>query len=327
MDKILVTGGAGYIGSILVRLLLNSGYVVKILDNFSFGLNPIKDIISNAKLDIFIGDITNVEDLGRAIKDVDTVVHLAAIVGDPACNVCDADTVFETNFVAPVRLAALAREHNVKKFIFASTCSVYGANDARILNETSTSSPISIYSRTKFEAEKQILLLKTDDFSPYVLRLATLYGMSSRMRFDLAINYITMKAVTERKVIIFGGNQWRPFIHVTDVAGIFQTALEAPVGKVSGEIFNIGSTDENYQMKKIGELIKKLISDVEVTYATEIEDKRSYNVSFDKVARILRFNTTKRIEDGIFEIKDAIEKGVIRNPNDPIYYNHQISKR
>ncbi len=325
--KILVTGGAGYIGSLLVRNLLSSGHTVRILDNFLFGLDPIKDIIGYPNLNILAGDITKAEDSSKAVKDMDAVVHLAAIVGDPACDVHDADTVFETNFVAPVRLAMLAQEHNVKRFIFASTCSVYGINDAGIPDETSSPSPISIYGRTKFETEKQILLLESGEFSLCVLRLATVYGMSPRMRFDLAINYITMKAVTEQKVVIFGGNQWRPFIHTIDAARAFQVVLEAPTDKIKGEIFNVGSTEENYQMKKVGELVAKFIPDVEITNAFEIEDKRSYNVSFDKIHRILGFALTKRVEDGIFEIKDAVERKIIRNCDDPLYYNHRILER
>ncbi len=328
MDKrVLLTGGGGYIGSVLVRNLLNSGYTVKILDNFLFGLDSIKDVVGHPHLDILIGDITKVEDLSKALGNIDAVIHLAAIVGDPACNVHDADIVFETNFIAPVRLAALAREHNTKRFIFTSTCSVYGANETGTLRETSAPSPISIYGRTKFETEKQILLLESTEFSSCILRLATAYGLSTRMRFDLAINYIAMKAVTERKVVIFGGNQWRPFIHVTDAARALQMALEAPISKIKGEIFNVGATNENYRMKEVGELVKKLVPNVEVTNALEMEDKRSYNVSFDKIQSALGFATTKQIKDGMLEIKDAIEKKDIKNPNDPIYYNHRILER
>ena len=158
--KILITGGAGYIGSLLVRDLLNSGYTVRIFDKFWFGRNPMKDVGDHPNLDILVGDITNLEDLSKAVKDADAVIHLAAIVGDPACAICDPDDIFETNFVASVRLAALAREHNAKRFIFASTCSVYGTNEIGIASETSIPSPITIYGRTKFEAENQILLLQ-----------------------------------------------------------------------------------------------------------------------------------------------------------------------
>ncbi len=325
--KILVTGGAGYIGSILVRNLLNSGYFVRIIDRFWFGLNPIKDIIGeHSNLDILVGNVTNLEDLGKAIKDIDAVIHLAAVVGDAACAVQDPNNIFEANFVAPIRLAALAREHNAKRFIFASTCSVYGADDTGVVSETSTPLPLTIYGRTKFEAEKQILLLASDQFSPCILRLSTVYGMSPRMRFDLAINYITMKAMMERKITILGGSQWRPFVHTSDVARAFQVVLEAPTDKIAGEIFNVGSNGENYQIKDIAEPIKRLIPGVEIIHASEIEDKRSYNVSFDKINRILGFTTTKRIENGVLEIKEAIEKKIIVNPNDPIYYNHRISE-
>lgn len=326
--RILITGGAGYIGSVLVRNLLNSHYFVRIIDRFWFGLNPIKDIIGGQpNLEILAGDVTNLEDLSKAIKDMDAIIHLAAIVGDPACAVSDPTRIFEINFIAPIRLAALAREQNVERFIFASTCSVYGANNTEILSEASTPSPITIYGRTKLEAEKQILLLANDQFSPCILRLATAYGISPRMRFDLAINYITMKAIIERRITILGGNQWRPFIHVSDVARAFQTVLEAPGDKIAGEIFNVGANRDNYQLKEIAEPIKRLIPDVEVIYAREIEDKRSYNVSFDKIHRILGFATTKRVEDGVLEIKDAFDRKIIVNPDDPIYYNHRTLEK
>lgn len=324
MGRVLVTGGAGYVGSLLVRNLLNSGYSVRVLDKFMFGLNTIRDIIGHPNLDLLVEDITKVGDLSKALKDIDTVIHLAAIVGEPACAVHDAEIVFETNFVTPMRLAAFSRETNVKKFIFASTCSVYGANDVGIVNESSTPSPFGIYDKAKSEAEKQILLLGNNDFSPCILRLATVYGLSPRMRFDLAVNYMTMKAMTEKKVIVFGGNQWRPFVHVADAAAAFQVVLEAPISKVKGGIFNVGATKENYQIKEVGKLIKKLIPDVEVIYALEIEDKRSYNVSFDKIHNILGFTTTKRVDSGIIEIKDAIQQGVFKNPEDPIYYNNRV---
>ncbi len=321
--RILLTGGGGYIGSILVKNLLECGYSVRILDKLWFGIKPIENIADHPSVHIAKGDVTKVKDLTPAIENVDAVIHLAAIVGDPACAVHDPDDIFETNFVAPIRLAALACEHSVRRFIFASTCSVYGANETGAISEASTPSPISIYGRTKLEAEKHILLLKSDEFSPCILRLATIQGMSPRMRFDLAINYITLKAVTERKVVIFGGNQWRPFIHVSDAARAFQTVLEAPIHKIGGEIFNVGMDRENYQMKQVGELIKKLIPGTEVIRAREIEDRRSYNVSFDKIHRVLGFDATKRVEDGILEIKEAIERKIVVNSNDPIYYNHR----
>ena len=326
--RILLTGGGGYIGSTLVRNLLNSGYFVRIFDKFLFGLNPIKDSVGeHPNLDIQVGDVTNLEDLCKAIHDIDAVVHLAAIVGDAACAIPEPSRIFETNFIAPIRLAVLAREHNVKRLIFASTCSVYGSNDSAIQEETSTPSPITIYGRTKFEAEKQILLLASDQFSPCILRLGTVYGISPRMRFDLVINYMTMKAMTDKKITILGGNQWRPLIHTSDVARAFQMVLEAPADKIAGEIFNVGANEENYRIEDIAEPIERLVPGVEIIHVREAEDKRSYNISFDKINNVLGFATTKRIEDGVLEVKEAIEKKIIVNPDDPIYYNHRALER
>jgi len=324
--RVLITGGAGYIGSILVKNLLDSGHAVRILDRFWFGAQPIANVVDHPNLNVIVGDVRNREDLGKAIKDMDAVIHLAAIVGDPACAVHDPSGVYETNLVAPVRLAEVAREHDVRRFVFASTCSVYGANDTEILSETSTASPITVYGRTKLEAEKQILLFASEGFSACVLRLATVYGMSPRMRFDLAVNYLTMKAVKEKRITILGGNQWRPFVHTSDAARAFQLAVEAPSDGIAGEVFNVGADEENYRIKEIAEPIKRLVPDVEIVSAREIEDSRSYHVSFDKIHRVLGFATTKRVEDGVLEIRDAVQSKAIGNPDDPIYYNHRISE-
>lgn len=322
--KILITGGAGYIGSVLVRNLLNSGYKVTILDNFTFGLEPIKEIKDNPNLKIVRGDIRKSDDVERAIKDIDSVIHLAAIVGDPAC-AAQADIAYEVNFTSTIRLVDMCRSYGINKFIFASTCSVYGTSEQDIgLTEKSKLNPVSLYAETRLYAEQGILALANREFSPCILRFGTVYGLSPRMRFDLVANYLTQKSVMEKEITIFGGTQWRPFVHVDDVARAVQLALEAPIHKIGGRVFNVGSTDENYQMRRLGEIIKEVLPEIKVNYVEEVKDKRSYNVSFDKIKNELGFKAEMIVKEGVIEIVNALKKGLIRDPSDTKYYNHLV---
>ncbi|MCD6411558.1 MAG: SDR family oxidoreductase [Thermoplasmata archaeon] len=321
-ERVLVTGGGGYIGSVLVRMLLREGYRVRILDRFIFGIEPIADILNDPNLDVVIGDIRNVEDVKKSLKKVDHVVHLAAIVGDPACSV-QADVAVETNFLSTIRLARLARDNGIKKFIFASTCSVYGASGDKIIDEKSPTNPVSLYAETKLDAEKELLALLDKKPSLTILRFGTAYGLSPRMRFDLVINYLTKKALIDKEIKIFGGEQWRPFVHVHDISRAIKVVVEADDDIVKGEIFNVGATKENYRMKEIGDIIKGIIPGTNVEIVKQIQDKRSYNVSFMKIESKLGFKNEKTVKDGIVEIKDAIENSIIEDPDDDRYYNHK----
>lgn len=321
-EKVLITGGGGYIGSVLARMLLNNGYNVRILDKFTFGIEPIASIINHPNMEVVIGDIRKIGDLKKAIKNIDHIVHLAAIVGDPACSV-QGDIAVETNFLSTIRLARLARENDIKRFVFASTCSIYGTSNTDIVNEESSTNPISLYAETKLDAEKELLALLSNKPALIILRFGTVYGSSPRMRFDLVINYLTKKALLDKEIKIFGGEQWRPFVHVEDIARAISLILDADIEKVKGEIFNVGSTNENYKMKDIGEIVKECIPKTNVDIVKEIQDKRSYRVSFEKIEKDLGFSNKKKVEDAIMKIKDAIKTGKITNPDDSIYYNHK----
>ncbi len=321
-EKILVTGGGGYIGSVLIRMLLENGYRVRVLDKFTFGIEPIAEIINHPNMEVIIGDIRKMDDLKKGVKGVDYIVHLAAIVGDPACSV-QGDAAVETNFLSTIRLARLARDNEIKKFIFASTCSVYGASGDKMIDENSPTNPISLYAETKIDAEKELLALLDKKPSLTILRFGTAYGLSPRMRFDLVINYLTKKALQDKEIKIFGGEQWRPFVHVYDISRAIKMVLEADDNMVKGEIFNVGATKENYRMKEIGNIIKEIISDTNVEIVKQIKDKRSYHVSFKKIEDTLGFKNEKTVKDGVIEIKDAIESGIIKDPNNDKYYNHK----
>jgi nucleoside-diphosphate-sugar epimerase len=319
--RVLVTGGAGYIGSILVDRLLNDGYKVIILDKLMFGVEPLKHFLKNPdpNLAIIVGDIQNEDDVKRSLENADAVIHLAAIVGDPAC-AADSDLAVNVNFNATVRLADLCKKSKIRRFVFASTCSVYGAGKTKTLDENAVVNPVSLYAETRLYGERGILSLADKTFSPVLLRLGTIFGLSPRMRFDIIINYLTQKAMMDKKISIFGGDQWRPLLHVADAARAFQVAMESPLEKIDKQIFNVGLG--NLKIKEIGDIIQKNIPEVEVQVLDKFDDKRSYHVSFEKMQKILEFEAEHSIENGIQEIVGALKNGVIANPRDKIYYNH-----
>lgn len=319
--RVLITGGAGFIGSILVSQLLKSEYKVIVLDRLMFGVDPLKHFMKNPdpNLSIIIGDIRNEDDVNRALDSADAVIHLAAIVGDPAC-AADSDLAVNVNFNATVRLADMCKKRKIRRFVFASTCSVYGVGKQDVLDEESEVNPVSLYAETRLYGERGILSLADNNFSPVLLRLGTLFGLSPRMRFDIIINYLTQKAEKEKKISIFGGDQWRPLLHVEDAARAFQVAMESPLEKIENQIFNVGLV--NMQIKDIGKTIQDKIPGTKLELIEKLSDKRSYNVKFDKIKEILNFQAERSIESGILEISKALRDGVITDPTERKYYNH-----
>jgi len=322
--KILLTGGAGYIGLVLTRYLINKGFYVRILDNFFYGTSSIKNISTNPFLEIVNGDIKNTKTVSDALTDVNQVVHLAALVGDPLCS-ARAQEAVATNYLATRQLAKLCKKARIKNFIFSSSCSVYGYQRFKIVDEKTPVNPLSFYAETKIKAEQELLALSGKNFPVTILRLATAYGWSPRMRFDLVINALTKQAQKTGRIIIFGGNQWRPFIHVKDIARGIYLVLTAPTDKIQNQIFNVGTTRDNYQIKKISRLIKKVMPSVKVEIVKNISDQRSYRVSFEKFRRQAGFESCFSVIDGIKEIKSALENGLITDPDNPVYYNDRLS--
>ncbi len=320
MDKkILVTGGAGYLGSWLLRLLLEQGYHVNCLDNYSYGDSSLNEIRGHSRLSLFEGDICNVRDLHQAMEGCDSVVALAAIVGDPACNLDESDT-YLVNYESTKLLASICAWNKIRRLVFASSCSVYGASDNLVLNEGSHLEPVSLYSRTRIKSEN--VLLTHENIKPVILRLSTLFGQSHRMRYDLVLNFFSAKSSLEKKITVHGGEQFRPMVHVYDAARAILAALQAPDNSVVGEIFNVGSNDQNITIKEMAELVKKNLPEIEIEYSTSTTDKRNYKVSFDKITHLLGYSTTRGFEDGLKEmIRGAKELGSMYN--DPIYYNVQ----
>lgn len=307
--KILVVGGAGYIGSVLVSELLKLNYFVRVLDRCFFGMEPIEEHQNNPNFEYIKDDIRNIGK--EAVKDIDAVIHLAAISNDPACELKSSATI-DINYRGTVHLAELAKEAGAKRFIFSSSCSVYGAGKNLQLTEESPLEPVSLYAKTKIESEKDLLSLADDNFIVTILRNGTVYGLSRRMRFDLIVNVMTLHAFKNKKIqIVGGGLQWRPNIHIQDVSKAFIMTLETPAEKIQKQIFNVGTNEQNYQTIQVANMVKTIIPDTIIEPVLSDQEKRNYNVNFDKIKDVLGFSTSKTVSDGINEIKEALEKGMI----------------
>jgi nucleoside-diphosphate-sugar epimerase len=307
--SVLVIGGAGYIGSVLCRQLLQKGYSVRVLDTLLYGDDSIRDLYNHPHFDFLQGDSRDVESVVRAMWGMDAVVHLGEIVGDPATNL-DERLTLEINLAATRLVAEAAKGYGARRFVYASSCSVYGASN-QILNEHSMLNPVSLYARTKIGAEKALLALNDETFHPVILRFATVYGLSPRPRFDLVVNLLAAKAVRDGAITIFGGDQWRPFVHVGDVARAIVRVLEAPVASVKGQVFNVGSDEQNYTIDQIGELVHGLVPEAQLLRQENGADRRNYHVSFGKIRDELGFQPAFTVEDGIGEIVTALREGRI----------------
>ncbi len=321
--RVLVTGGAGYIGSVLVRQLLRRGYSVRVLDILRSGGEAIIDLLDHPNFEFIRADVGDAEALTDATEDVWSTVHLAAIVGDPAC-ARDPELARRVNLDASKLLYETCEAAGVERFVFASTCSNYGKMEGTdaFVTERSPLRPLSVYAETKVAFEEYLLgQPETNHCKPTCLRFATVYGLSPRIRFDLTVNQFTKELVLGRELVVFGEQFWRPYCHVQDLARSAVATLESELDSVAFDVFNVGSTPENYQKRDIIDLIKTEVSDARIKYVQKQEDPRDYRVNFDKIKGRIGFTTTKTVIDGIREVKYAIENGVVLNPDDPKYYN------
>ena len=321
--KILVTGCAGYIGSELTRQLLDDDYLVAGVDSLKFGNDSIVGIMDNPNFIFHQLDLRDTNKVEKILKDIYGVVHLAAIVGDPACSK-NPQEAFEVNWIAAKSLFNLCEKtSSIKRFIFASTCSNYGKmNGEKYLNEDSDLRPVSLYAKLKVMFEKYLLQSKTrDDFYPTALRFSTAYGLSPRIRFDLTVNEFIRDATMKKRLIIYGEYFWRPYCHVKDLARACKLVLESEVGKIDHNVFGIGDTNENYQKKMIAEEILKIIPETKVTYITRKEDPRDYRVDFSKIKNELKFNISEKLTDGLAEIHSLLLSKTIANPFSQTYTN------
>ncbi|HWH00940.1 MAG TPA: SDR family oxidoreductase [Pilimelia sp.] len=319
--RVLVTGGQGYVGSVLTALLACAGSQVVVVDN---GMVP------GAQLDApgvsyLTGDVRDVGPWEDALDRVDAVVHLAAVVGDPACGV-DPQLALQTNYLGTINVAEACRRHGVRRMVFASTCSNYGlADDDRELDIWSPLNPQSGYAESKILAEHYLLSSQASDFTPYILRFATLHGLSPRMRFDLAVNVMTAQAVQEGRVVVHGGRQWRPFLHVRDAARAVQRTLAADLGP-GARIYNCGSSPENYRLDTVAAIIAREVPGTAVSVRPDAADHRNYRVNFDRLARDLSFAPEHRLAGSVRELVAALRRGDFPDFRDTRHSNVLIAR-
>lgn len=322
-NLVLVTGGAGYIGSVLVRMLIARGYHVRVLDKLVAGGESLLELVGHERFEFHRGDIRDADTVASAVEGCFAVAHLAAIVGDPACR-ANPDLARSTNLDGSRLLLDAAQRAGVSRFVFASTCSNYGkmSNPNAYVDETSPLAPVSLYAETKVAFEREVLgCCGRDGFAGTCLRFATVYGVSPRLRFDLTVNEFTRELALGRELVIFGEHFWRPYCHVRDLASSVISVLEAKPARVAGQVFNVGDTAENYTKKMIAEALLQVIPDGKIRYVRRTEDPRDYRVSFEKIRRELGFQITRRVPDGIAEILRLLRSGLLSDPDSPRYSN------
>jgi nucleoside-diphosphate-sugar epimerase len=328
---VLITGGAGYIGSLLTSELLRANYRVTVLDSLLFGGESLVPFLHHPNFHFVKADVTE----PRAVKDSlkgewqqpNAIVHLAAIVGFPACQAVGRQVAWRYNVEATKGVFGQAVDLGVERFVFASTYSNYGLSpDGKPVTEESPLNPQSLYAETKIAAEEFLLSQRDNSCAPLLFRLATLYGISPRTRFDLIVNQFVLEAFTKRELIIYQRGYSRSFVHIRDAVRGMIMGLAANRLKICGEIFNLGTDAGNYSKDDIVRLILKRMPETDVEYKdlTFGGDMRDITVSFAKIKRVLGFETTLDVDDGIRELLFALKAGIIRNPNDEKYRNAQF---
>lgn len=323
MQRVLVTGGAGYIGSELVRRLLADGHQVRVVDNLSFGGEAILELLDHHRFEFIKADVRDDNAMRDAVRDITAVAHLAAIVGDPAC-AKDPSTARAINVDATRSLYEQCEREGVPCFVFASTCSNYGkmTDPDSLVDEESELRPVSVYAETKVGVEQFLLSQRRSNRCvPTCLRFATVYGNSPRMRFDLTVNEFTKDLAMGRELVVFGEQFWRPYCHVRDLSRAVALVIATAPEEVAFNVFNVGDTTENYQKAMLVELLRQEIPEAKVRFVAKDEDPRDYRVSFQKIHDKLGFRITRRVIDGIREINHVVSQGFLTDPESPKYYN------
>jgi nucleoside-diphosphate-sugar epimerase len=304
--NIILSGGGGYIGVPLTAALLAAGHSVTVFDQFYFGTQVFDDWRHHPRLRLILGDIRRVTP--GVFEGANAVIQLAAMSNDPSVDL-DPALAREINLTATVRAAELAKAAGVERYIFSSSCSVYGDSHG-FVDETSAPKPVSLYAQLKLEAEAALDGLSSRDFVVSSLRSATVYGVAPRMRFDLVVNTMTLHAwKTARILVLGGGQQWRPLIHVSDVANAFVLALKAPADVVNRAVFNVGDNAENYQVRDVAEIVRRVVPDTVIEEVPDDPDVRTYRVAFDRAAAVLGFRATHTVENGAREVLEGLRSG------------------
>lgn len=302
IKTILVTGGAGYVGSTFIRDALADGYRVRCLDLLVFGGKSIVGFLNHPNFEFIQGDIRDEKTVINSLEGIDYVVHLAAIVGDTPCQAAPR-SAYQINFVGTKLLADYSKKVGIKKFVFASTCSNYGISDPNsFAAEESKLNPVSLYAETKIDCERLLMDLNDENFATLSLRFGTAFGVSFRTRFDLTVNSLAFEAWKSNEIVIFKADTWRPYIHVADMSLIILKVLQVDKNKINGQIYNAGSTKQNYMKKEIVEILLKQMPQLQTKYIDNIDDRRNYRVSFEKFESLTKFKPSRTVEDGYREL-------------------------
>jgi len=305
--NILVTGGAGYVGSVLLPELVKDQHSIKCLDRFFFGSEYLSQKQFEGKIELIRDDIRWFD--SKILKNIDVVMDLAALSNDPV-GALEPEKTYQINHLGRVRVAKLCKEMGVKKYILASSASVYGKQNETV-NEDSKVNPITDYSKANRKAEQDVLKLNNEDFCVTVLRFSSVYGTSPRMRFDISINSMVLELFKSQLIVVRGKSNSRPFIHIKDAVRAYQKVIEAPLKIISGQIFNVGSDEQNYKMGNIAENIIKAIGIKCELKLGDTNDHRSYITSFKKIKDSLGFVSQFSISNGAKEIYNALSTNQI----------------
>ena len=320
--KILVTGGAGYVGSVLVPKLLNAGYSVNVLDLYLFGKESLSKVRNNPKLNEFIGDIRDVEAIKKAVKECSSVIHLACISNDPSFEL-NPLLGKSINYDAFPELLNISIDSGVQRFIYASSSSVYGLKEEENVTENLSLKPLTDYSKYKALCEEILLKNKNNNFTPLILRPATVCGYSPRQRLDLIVNILTNHAFNNRKIQVFGGEQKRPNIHIQDMTDLYIKCLEYPKELIDSQIFNAGY--ENFTVNETANIIQEIIGEDVLINTVPTNDNRSYHISSEKIYNQLNFKPQYGIKNAVNDMLSAFQNNLIINPmTNNNYYNIKV---
>ena len=328
MMNLLVTGGAGYVGNVLVPVLLEKGYNVTVYDALFFGGDTLPK--GNPKLKLVEGDIRDTEKLATCFAGIDTVLHLACISNDPSFEL-DEGLSQSINYDCFEPMVVAAKKAGVKRFVYCSSSSVYGVSDSPDVTEDHPLVPLTLYNKFKGMCEPVLFKHQAPGFTCVTIRPATVCGYSPRLRLDLSVNILTYLAVNSGKITVFGGSQLRPNLHIKDMADAYVTMVEAPAEKISGEIFNIGY--QNLSISRIAEIVREVVQQ-EYPDHTKIEivttpsnDLRSYHINSDKIYRVLGFKPKRSVEDAVRDLCQAFKQGQVPDSlSDERYFNVRTMK-
>ena len=328
VKRVAVVGGAGYLGSTLCAHMVSLGLEVASIDAHWFGDDALRPLHGHPSFSSKRIDVFRANEILPLLRGCDAVIWVAGLVGDPACDV-DVEFTYNCNYHSALTLAHICKWLGIGRFIFASSCSVYGRSNSDVvhLTETSATCPLSCYAQDKLACEKALRAMADDCFHPTILRLSTLFGWSNRMRFDLVVNVLTARACRGETLEISGGGQRRPFLHVKDAAVAFATVLASDIPSISNNIFNVGADANNHRINDIADLVLSIIPSARARFLSEAVDQRDYNVDFSKIARVLGFEAAFSVAEGIMEIQQRLAEANGINIADPLYSNEKRTRQ